>query len=90
MIDWNESPEGTNAYCSGYWLKRLDGDECLFLMQPVNNGWEPVNFKPWKQESFVYRDTDEERQTEIKQIRDDLDVPLAVAERAYDAGYRKQ
>lgn len=32
----------------------------------------------------------EERDKVIKEIRDDLDVPTAIAERAYKKGYRKQ
>ena len=32
----------------------------------------------------------EEREKAIKEIRDDLDVPTAIAERAYKRGYRKQ
>lgn len=91
-IDWSKAPEGTNAYCSGYWLKRLEGPECEFQMQPVNNGWEPVNFKPWKQSGFTYRKDDIKHQQEERAINlmsEELDVPRAIAERAFSMGYRK-
>ena len=59
-IDWSKAPEGTEAYCCGYWLKRDSNEDnsSLFLCQPTNNGWEPVGFKPWKQSGFVYKSDD--------------------------------
>lgn len=51
-IDWSAAPEGTDAYCEGHWLKR-DGDN--WLQQPVNSGWEAADFKPWKQNGFIYK-----------------------------------
>lgn len=92
-IDWSKAPEGADAYCSGYWLKKVQDDGYGFLMQPVNNGWEPVNFKPWKTGTLVYRSDDEKRKQEdekaIALMSEELDIPRAVAERALSMGYRK-
>lgn len=62
-IDWSKAPEGTEAYCEGYWLKR-DPDSSPydsktgFLCQPINSGWEVAKFKPWKCDGFIYKKDD--------------------------------
>ena len=56
-VDWSKAPAGTEAYCNGYWLKR-DDCEVGFLCQPVNNCWVVPNFKPWKQDGFIYKKDD--------------------------------
>jgi len=55
-IDWTKSPEGTIAFCNGYWLTKASSGD--FLCQPVNNGWQVPDFKPWKQDGFIYKKDD--------------------------------
>ena len=99
-IDWSKAPEGTNAYCEGYWLQKVEGEGCVFLMQPVNNGWEIAKFKPWKQDGFVYKKDDLAAQEERERAIDVMCITAgALGEfctveremygRLYDAGYRK-
>ena len=95
-IDWSVAPEGTDAYCEGHWLKR-DGDN--WLQQPVNNGWEAADFKPWKQDGFIYKKdaigAAEQREKGILEIEDVIssivsrDSRRLAAETIYDSNYRK-
>ena len=50
-IDWSKAPEGTEAFCEGYWLKKDENGD--YLVQPINNGWGVPDFKPWKQNGFT-------------------------------------
>lgn len=105
-IDWSKAPDGADAYCDGYWLKRDKNSKYGYLMQPKNNGWEPVTFKPWKTGTLVDKAEQiaaEDRQAAVSEMFNEAQVDFSAGDlmsaqeyvrcalaALYDNGYRKE